>query len=221
MNCLLAKVRDSLPTQVAGRITWSAAGKSPAPPIGVAACHSRRPSANAETSRMCTYPTTIAGRTSCQVSLSRLVCIAMPVGTSLGSPQLLRLSIPSIWPTPRGTTRSQERISARCRVQQPARSLSQLADRSVILVATPTAGLTSSGLIFRSLRPSTLLRPSARFRFDAYNVFNHPVLGFNSAQGNLSVDNGAGGRITAIETDASPNAPNGLRQLQFGVRFDF
>ena len=61
----------------------------------------------------------------------------------------------------------------------------------------------------------------ARFRFDAYNLFNHPVLGFNSAQGNLSVDNGAGGRITAIETDASPNAPNGLRQLQFGVRLDF
>src|SRR6266850_2314694 len=146
MNCLLAKARNSLPTQVVGKITWSAAGKSPAPPIGVVACHLRRPSASAETSRMCTYPTTFAGRTSCQVSLSRLVCIAMPAGTSLGLP---------------------------------------------------------------------------RFRFDAYNLFNHPVLGFNSAQGNLSVDNGAGGRITAIETDASPNAPNGLRQLQFGVRFDF
>ncbi len=46
-------------------------------------------------------------------------------------------------------------------------------------------------------------------------------MSFNSAQGNLSVDNGAGGRITAIEGDASPNAPNGLRQLQFGARFTF
>ncbi|HVO58158.1 MAG TPA: TonB-dependent receptor [Dongiaceae bacterium] len=61
----------------------------------------------------------------------------------------------------------------------------------------------------------------AQFRFDAYNVFNHPVLGFSSTQGNTCIDCGGGGQITAIEADASPNAPNGMRQLQFGLRFTF
>ncbi len=61
----------------------------------------------------------------------------------------------------------------------------------------------------------------AQFRFDAYNVFNHPVLGFGSTQGNTCIDCSGAGRITAIEADASPNAPNGMRQLQFGLRFTF
>jgi carboxypeptidase family protein len=61
----------------------------------------------------------------------------------------------------------------------------------------------------------------AQFRFDAYNVFNHPVLGFSSAQGNTCIDCGGGGVISSIEADASPNAPNGMRQLQFGLRFIF
>jgi hypothetical protein len=61
----------------------------------------------------------------------------------------------------------------------------------------------------------------AQFCFDAYNVFNHPVLGFSSTQGNLCVDCAGAGQITAIEADASPNAPNGMRQLQFGLRFTF
>ena len=61
----------------------------------------------------------------------------------------------------------------------------------------------------------------AQFRFDAYNVFNHPVLGFGSTQGNTCVDCGGGGVISSIEADASPNAPNGMRQLQFGFRFTF
>jgi len=64
-------------------------------------------------------------------------------------------------------------------------------------------------------------RVRAQFRFDAYNVFNHPVLGFNSNQGNACIDCAGGGIISAIEADASPNAPNGMRQLQFGVRFSF
>jgi Carboxypeptidase regulatory-like domain/TonB dependent receptor len=61
----------------------------------------------------------------------------------------------------------------------------------------------------------------AQFRFDAYNVFNHPVLGFGSTQGNTCIDCAGGGLISSIEADASPNAPNGMRQLQFGLRFTF
>jgi Carboxypeptidase regulatory-like domain/TonB dependent receptor len=61
----------------------------------------------------------------------------------------------------------------------------------------------------------------AQFRFDAYNVFNHPVLGFSSTQGNVCVDCAGAGQVNAIEADASPNAPNGMRQLQFGLRFTF
>ena len=65
-------------------------------------------------------------------------------------------------------------------------------------------------------------RIKAQFRFDAYNVFNHPVLGFNSAQGNTCVDcGGSSGQITDIEADASPGNPMGMRQLQFGVRITF
>jgi hypothetical protein len=64
-------------------------------------------------------------------------------------------------------------------------------------------------------------RVNAQFRFDAYNVFNHPVLGFNSNQGNTCIDCSGAGQITAIEGNASPNAPNGMRQLQFGFRVNF
>jgi len=63
---------------------------------------------------------------------------------------------------------------------------------------------------------------SAQFRFDAYNVFNHVVLGFNGNQGNTCVDcGGNAGQITDIEADSSPASPTGMRQLQFGLRFIF
>jgi hypothetical protein len=62
----------------------------------------------------------------------------------------------------------------------------------------------------------------AQFRFDAYNVSNHPVMGFNSSQGNLCLDcGGNAGQITDIEQDGSPGSPTGMRQLQFGLRFTF
>ncbi len=65
-------------------------------------------------------------------------------------------------------------------------------------------------------------RYRAQFRFDAYNVFNHPVLGFSSTQGNTCVDCGSdSGRITDIENNNSPGSPSGMRQLQFGFRFTF
>jgi hypothetical protein len=67
-------------------------------------------------------------------------------------------------------------------------------------------------------------RFKAQFRFDAYNVFNHPVLGFNANQGNTCIDTSCGptaGQITDIEGDNSPGSPNGMRQLQFGFKFIF
>jgi len=67
-------------------------------------------------------------------------------------------------------------------------------------------------------------RVRAQFRFDAYNVFNHPVLGFNANQGNTCIDTSCGanaGQITDIQGDNSPGSPTGMRQLQFGFRVTF
>jgi hypothetical protein len=62
-------------------------------------------------------------------------------------------------------------------------------------------------------------RVKAQFRFDAYNLFNHPVLNF---PGNTCLDcGGSSGQITDIEADSAPGAPIGMRQLQFGVRVTF
>jgi hypothetical protein len=61
-------------------------------------------------------------------------------------------------------------------------------------------------------------RVKAQFRFDAYNVFNHPVL----ALPNGCVDcGGQSGQITDIEAYSAPGAPIGMRQLQFGFRVTF
>ncbi len=64
-------------------------------------------------------------------------------------------------------------------------------------------------------------RYKAQFRFDAYNLFNHPVL---AIPGNTCIDclgNSSAGQITDIEADSAPGAPIGMRQLQFGFRFIF
>jgi hypothetical protein len=64
-------------------------------------------------------------------------------------------------------------------------------------------------------------RYKAQFRFDAYNLFNHPVL---AIPGNQCLDcfgTASAGQITDIEADSAPGAPVGMRQLQFGFRFVF
>jgi len=65
-------------------------------------------------------------------------------------------------------------------------------------------------------------RLKAQFRMDAFNVFNHPVLGFNNNQnGGTCVDCSGNGRITDIEHDASPGSATGMRQLEFALKLIF
>jgi Carboxypeptidase regulatory-like domain/TonB dependent receptor len=65
-------------------------------------------------------------------------------------------------------------------------------------------------------------RVKAQFRMDAFNVFNHPVLGFNANQGNLCIDcGGNAGQVTDIEEDSSPGSTSGMRQLEFALKFSF
>jgi hypothetical protein len=60
-------------------------------------------------------------------------------------------------------------------------------------------------------------RFNAEFRMDAFNVFNHPVLAFDSNEnGGLNIDGGGNsGKITNIQSDTT------MRQLQFGLRLSF
>lgn len=66
-------------------------------------------------------------------------------------------------------------------------------------------------------------RVKAQFRMDAFNVFNHPVLGFNQNQGGSGqcIDCSGNGRITDIEADSSPGSTTGMRQLEFALKFSF
>lgn len=61
-------------------------------------------------------------------------------------------------------------------------------------------------------------RVNGQFRVEGFNIFNHPVLGFNSSQGNHCIDcpvSSGAGQITSIENGTSP------RQFQFGARVSF
>jgi hypothetical protein len=65
-------------------------------------------------------------------------------------------------------------------------------------------------------------RVKMQFRMDAFNVFNHPVLGFNANQGNVCIDcGGNAGQITDIEADSSPGSTTGMRQLEFALKLTF
>jgi hypothetical protein len=66
-------------------------------------------------------------------------------------------------------------------------------------------------------------RVTIQFRMDAFNVFNHPVLGFNNNQGGSGqcIDCSGNGNITDIEHDASPGSATGMRQLEFALKLIF
>src|SRR5208283_1633775 len=66
-------------------------------------------------------------------------------------------------------------------------------------------------------------RVKAQFRMDVFNVFNHPVLGFNANQGGTGqcIDCAGNGQITDIEADSSPGSTTGMRQIEFALRFSF
>lgn len=65
-------------------------------------------------------------------------------------------------------------------------------------------------------------RTTVQFRMDAFNVFNHPALGFNGNQnGGTCIDCAGNGQIQNIEADASPGSATGMRQLEFALKFIF
>jgi len=69
---------------------------------------------------------------------------------------------------------------------------------------------------------SLIERVKLQFRMDAFNVFNHPVLGFNNNQnGGTCIDCSTSGVIQDIEHDASPGSATGMRQLEFALKLIF
>ncbi len=65
-------------------------------------------------------------------------------------------------------------------------------------------------------------RAKLQFRMDAFNVFNHPALGFNNNQnGGTCIDCSGQGIITDIEHDATPGSATGMRQLEFALKVIF
>ena len=66
-------------------------------------------------------------------------------------------------------------------------------------------------------------RVKAQFRMDIFNLFNHPVLGFNNNQGGSGtcIDCSGNGKITDIEADSSPGSTTGMRQIEFALKFSF
>ena len=66
-------------------------------------------------------------------------------------------------------------------------------------------------------------RVKMQFRTDFFNLFNHPVLGFNGNQGGSGtcIDCSGAGQITDIEADSSPGSTTGMRQIEFALKLSF
>ncbi len=66
-------------------------------------------------------------------------------------------------------------------------------------------------------------RVKAQFRTDIFNLFNHPVLGFNNNQGGSGqcIDCAGAGNINSIEADSSPGSTTGMRQIEFALKIIF
>ena len=66
-------------------------------------------------------------------------------------------------------------------------------------------------------------RVKAQFRMDVFNLFNHPVLGFNNNQGGSGqcIDCAGNGNVTDIESDSSPGSTTGMRQIEFALKLTF
>jgi outer membrane receptor protein involved in Fe transport len=66
-------------------------------------------------------------------------------------------------------------------------------------------------------------RVKAQFRTDIFNLFNHPVLGFNGNQGGSGqcIDCPGNGNVTDIEADSSPGSTTGMRQIEFALKLSF
>jgi len=66
-------------------------------------------------------------------------------------------------------------------------------------------------------------RVKMQFRTDIFNLFNHPVLGFNSNQSGTGqcIDCAGAGKINGLEADASPGSPSGMRQIEFALKLIF
>jgi hypothetical protein len=58
-------------------------------------------------------------------------------------------------------------------------------------------------------------RFTTEFRVDAFNVFNHPVLG---NPGNCIDCGGTNGKITGLAASTTGVSNNGMRYLQFGLK---
>ncbi len=79
----------------------------------------------------------------------------------------------------------------------------------------------SDAAILKNFRLTERFR--LQFRMDAFNVFNHPVLGWNNNQGGTGtcIDCAKNGQITNIEADSSPGSATGMRQLEFALKLIF
>jgi len=80
---------------------------------------------------------------------------------------------------------------------------------------------TSDAAVFKNFTITE--RVKAQFRTDIFNLFNHPVYGFNGNQSGTGqcIDCPGNGKITDIEADSSPGSTTGMRQIEFALRLTF